>query len=105
MFAENIETLDFGAEPELSRNYINEFVAEVTRNSIQELLPIGSIKTDTNAILANAASFKGNWVSTFDRENTQSKIFYEHGRLPVYIEMMKQKGNFNYGTELSFVLL
>lgn len=101
MLGENIETMDFGAEPEESRNEINRFVERITKNNIKNLLPVGSIKTDTNAVLANAASFKGDWALKFDRENTKKKIFYEHGRLPVYVEMMKQKGNFNYGTAIS----
>lgn len=102
MLGENIETMDFGAEPEQSRAQINQFVERVTRNNIKNLLPAGSIKTDTNAILANAASFKGDWALKFDKENTKKTIFYEHGRLPVYVEMMKQKGNYNYGTALRF---
>lgn len=104
MLGENVEALDFGAEPEQSRDYINQFVERITKNNIRNLLPVGSIKTDTNAILANAASFKGDWATKFDKENTKKKIFYEHGRLPVYVEMMKQKGNFNYGTEKSYTL-
>lgn len=94
-----MEVMDFGAEPEQSRHRINEFVQRITKNNIKDLLPVGSIKTDTNAILTNAASFKGDWAAKFDKENTKKKLFYEHGRLPVYVEMMKQKGNFNYGTE------
>lgn len=104
MLSENIEALDFGAEPEQSRIYINEFVERVTKNNIKNLMPVGSIKTDTNAVLANAASFKGDWALKFDKENTKKKIFYEHGRLPVYVEMMTQKGNFNHGTENGYML-
>lgn len=97
MLNENFETIDFITEPEQSRYQINRFVQRVTKNNIKELLPIGSIKTDTNAVLVNAASFKGDWAFKFDKENTKKKIFYEHGTLPVYVEMMKQKGNFKYG--------
>lgn len=103
MLGDDIEAMDFGAEPEQSRNYINQFVERITKDNIKNLLPAGSIKTDTNAVLANAASFKGGWSLKFDKENTKKKIFYEHGRLPVYVEMMKQKGNFNYGTENSYI--
>lgn len=97
MFNENIDVLDFESEPELCRVRINELVEDVTKNNIQELLPAGSIRTDTNIVLLNAASFKGTWAAKFDKGNTKKKIFYQHGQLPVYVEMMKQKGNFNYG--------
>lgn len=98
MFSENIEKLDFATEPDQCRNQINSFVEEVTKNNIKDLLPPGSISTDTKVVLANAAYFKGHWTSKFDKEETQKKIFYEHSRMPVYVDMMKQKGSFNYGT-------
>lgn len=101
MFDDNIEVLDFAAEPEKCRSQINTFVEEVTKNNIKDFLPQGSINTDTNVILANAAYFKGNWLSKFDKEETQKKIFYEHSRMPVYVDMMKQRGNFNYGIEFA----
>lgn len=97
MFSDNIDALDFAAEPEQCRSQINSFVEEVTKNNIKDLLPPGAISTDTNVVLANAAYFKGNWASKFDKEDTQKKIFYEHSRMPVYVDMMKQKGYFNYG--------
>lgn len=99
MFKANIEALDFATEPEQCRSQINTFVEEVTKNNIKDLLPPGSISTATNLVLANAAYFKGNWASKFDAEETQKKIFYEHGRMPVYVDMMKQRGHFNYGMD------
>lgn len=100
MFDESIDVLDFESEPELCRIRINEFIENITKNNIRDLLPAGSIKTDTNMVLANAASFKGIWMTKFDKGNTKKKIFYQHGQLPVYVEMMKQKGNFNYGMHM-----
>lgn len=97
MFNESIEVLNFASEPEEARNQINQFVEEVTKDNIKDLLPPGSISHDTNVVLANAAYFKGNWASKFDKEDTQKKIFYEHSRMPVYVDMMRQRGNFNYG--------
>lgn len=97
MFDENIEELDFAVEPEKCRNQINRFVEKVTQNHIKDLLPSGSINRDTKVVLANAAFFKGNWHSKFDKKATQKKIFYEHSRAPVLVDMMKQRGYFNYG--------
>lgn len=97
MFKTNIEVMDFSAEPEECRNKINGFVEEVTKSYIKDLIPSGSITPETNVVLANAAFFKGNWASKFDKEDTQKKIFYEHSRMPVYVDMMRQRGYFNYG--------
>lgn len=89
--------MDFATQPDECRSRINGFVEEVTKNNIKELLPPGSISTDTKVVLANAAYFKGQWSSKFDKEDTQKKIFYEHSRMPVYVDMMRQRGSFNYG--------
>lgn len=97
MFNENIEIIDFAAEPEQGLAHINQFVAEATKDNIKNLLAPGSITSNTNVVLANAAFFKGNWASKFDKEDTQKKIFYEHSRMPVYVDMMRQRGYFNYG--------
>lgn len=97
MFNDNIETMDFASDPDQYRTQINEFVEQVTKNNIKDLLPPGAISTDTNVVLANAAYFKGMWASKFDKEDTEKKIFYEHSRMPVYVDMMRQRGYFNYG--------
>lgn len=97
MFSANIEKMDFATQPDQCRNQINGFVEEVTKNNIRDLLPPGSISTDTKVVLANAAYFKGLWASKFDKEDTQKKIFYEHSRMPVYVDVMRQRGSFNYG--------
>lgn len=97
MFNASIELLDFASQPEEARSQINKFVEDATKDNIKDLIPPGSIGTDTNVVLANAAFFKGNWASKFDKEDTEKKIFYEHSRMPVYVDMMRQRGNFNYG--------
>lgn len=97
MFSNNIEKMDFATQPDECRGRINGFVEEVTKNNIRDLLPPGSIGTDTKVVLANAAYFKGQWSSKFDKEDTEKKIFYEHSRMPVYVDMMRQRGSFNYG--------
>lgn len=97
LFSENVETLDFVKDPEASRAKINDFVNDVTRGNIKDLLVPGSISEQTKLVLANAAYFKGQWSSKFDAEDTKPRIFYDFGRIPVYVDMMKQRGYFNYG--------
>lgn len=97
LFAENIETLDFVNETEPSRKKINDFVSDVTRGNIQDILVPGSITESTKLVLANAAYFKGQWASKFSPENTKPRIFYDFGKTPVYVDMMHQRGYFNYG--------
>ena len=57
-YGAGIETLDFQGEPDASRVIINDFVQDFTRDKIKDLLPQGSIKRDTVAVLTNALYFK-----------------------------------------------
>lgn len=97
LFSENIESLDFQTDPESSRGTINKFVSDVTRGNINDLLVPGAITDETKLVMANAAYFKGQWSSKFDPEETKPRIFYDFGPIPVYVDMMKQRGYFNYG--------
>lgn len=97
MFTENVEVMNFAQNPDECLNFINGFIEEATQNNIKNLLPPGSIGTDTKMVLANAAFFKGQWASKFDKEDTKKEIFYDHGRNTVFVDMMKQTGHFNYG--------
>lgn len=92
LFSENIESLDFQTDPESSRGIINKFVSDVTRGNINDLLVPGAITDETKLVMANAAYFKGQWSSKFDPEETKPRIFYDFGPIPVYVDMMKQRG-------------
>lgn len=67
--------LDFGADPEGSRTQINDWVEQVTRDRIQDLLPAGSITSATRLVLTNAVYFKGSWVTPFEPANTREEPF------------------------------
>lgn len=96
-FEDNIETLDFFGDSEGSRTKINDFISNVTEGHVKDVLIPGSISQETKLVLANAAFFKGQWGSKFDPEKTSMKIFYDFGKIPVYVEMMEQQGYFNFG--------
>src|SRR5208283_1362788 len=55
--------LDFKANPESARSEINKWVAQQTRDKIQDLMTKGSIDKLTRFVLANAIYFKGKWNS------------------------------------------
>lgn len=95
-FADILGVLDFADDPEGSREHINLFVEEVTKNHIRDLLQPGDITPYTTFVLANAAYFHGEWMSKFDVANTTSKEFVGTQRT-ASVDMMKQKGRFNYG--------
>lgn len=68
--------LDFISDPEGSRTTINGWVADRTRNRIQDLIPEGMIGGETMLVLTNALYFKGSWESPFEPYQTGDDYFY-----------------------------
>ena len=95
-FNDSMEMLNF-APSEAPHVHINKFVEETTKDRIKDFLSSDSIEPETLIILVNAVFFQGFWESEFDKSNTHKSIFYEHGRMPVSVNMMTQTGYFNYG--------
>lgn len=67
--------LDFAAEPEPSREIINDWVEAQTNNRILDLLPPGSITAYAKLVLVNAIYFKASWQFPFEPEDTTSDAF------------------------------
>jgi serpin B len=62
---------DYATDPEHARREINDWVAEHTREHIPELLPEGSITSDTRLTLTNALWFKAPWPKDLDEVGRQ----------------------------------
>lgn len=90
-----MQEVDF-SEPEVRRKEINDWVKDITKGNILDLIPQNSIFPDTTAVLVNAAYFKGFWDTKFDKEQTQVKTF--NGATPADVKMMAIKDRFNYGS-------
>ena len=73
---------------------INDWVANKTKNQIQNLFPKESLKPNTAMILINALYFKGKWDKKFDREYTQETKFVVNKDESFNVEMMSQKDEF-----------
>ncbi len=56
---------DFGAAPAPARETINRWVAGTTSDRIRNLMPEGSITTDTRMVLVNALYLTGQWRPNF----------------------------------------
>lgn len=96
LFEDDIQPLDFVADPEAARQNINNWVEIQTKRQIQDLIPQDKITPNTELVLANAAYFKGLWQSQFLPEHTHKEVFYvSHSKLAL-VDMMKQKGTFNH---------
>lgn len=65
----------FGDDPDGERERINDWVADVTEDRIDELLAPGSITPQTVLVLTNAIYFMASWSQEFDPENTEEGTF------------------------------
>ncbi|CAG7871812.1 unnamed protein product, partial [Brassica rapa] len=55
---------------------VNSWVENHTNNLIKDLLPAGSVASDTAKIYANALYFKGAWKRPFEKYNTRDRDFH-----------------------------
>ncbi|CAK9833816.1 Serine protease inhibitor 88Ea [Anthophora retusa] len=96
LFSGQLEKTDFHTNPTAVRDRINNWVSNITKGHIRDLLPPGSIGEDTDLVLANAVYFKGLWRSRFDPANSKKDLFYTSGSQHSMVTFMRQKGNFNH---------
>lgn len=89
--------LDFTMNPEGSRQTINEWVTEKTRDRIRDLIPPGVITPLTRVVLTNAVYFKGSWLYEFDEGMTADGEFNTLDGDVVEVPMMHQVEEFAYG--------
>lgn len=97
LFEDELQTQDFQNAPDVSRRNINSWVEERTHNMIKDILPPGSIDSQTNLVLANAAYFKGLWENKFDAANTKLDVFHISPSNRTIVDMMNVQGSFNFG--------
>ena len=71
-----VVNLDFKADTEGSRQTINDWVEEQTREKIKDLIPAGALSALTRLVLTNAIYFKANWLQQFDEAQTTQQPFY-----------------------------
>ncbi len=67
--------LDFVKEAEKSRQTINSFIEEQTKDKIKDLIPKGYLDEMTRLVLTNAIYFKGIWEWEFDKTDTLERRF------------------------------
>ena len=116
------QTLNFKAGPEPARLFINQWVAEQTKDKIIDLLPPPPppiITEGTRLVLVNALYLKAPWAKGFVKQMTRNQPFKVHGTTPVSVPMMSKGEQMGYakregytavtlpylGGELQFLIL
>lgn len=90
-FAAPLGQLDFESAPEPSRQTINDWVADQTRERIKDLLPAGSITSLTRLVLTNAIYFKADWRDEFNKQLTRKQPFSCADGKQVTLPLMNQE--------------
>ncbi|NXC10079.1 ANT3 protein, partial [Orthonyx spaldingii] len=88
--------LNFKEKPELSRQIINEWVANKTEKRITEVIPEGGIDDLTVLVLVNSIYFKGHWKSQFPAPNTKLDTFHKANGETCKVPTMYQESKFHY---------
>lgn len=96
-FTEIIEPTDFSTNADRSRTMINEWVQNITKGHIKDILVEGSVTQATQVVLANAAYFKGKWAAQFSPEDTEKEQFHSSPLEIDYVDMMHIHGNYYHG--------
>ncbi|PTL76710.1 serpin family protein [Vitiosangium sp. GDMCC 1.1324] len=74
-YGAGVRVVDFENEADSIRQRINAWIAGTTNDRIQNLLPEGSVTSDTRLVLTNALYFKGAWAEPFEASMTRMAPF------------------------------
>jgi len=91
-----IEPVDFRGAAEPARQRINAWVAERTRDRIEDLIPDGALTSDTRMVLTNAIYFRADWRAQFQASDTHDQAFHAPGG-ERQVPTMHQTHRFAYG--------
>lgn len=95
-YGAEIVPLDFAGGTEESRQTINRWVEDKTRDKIKDLIAPGNLDPLVRLVLVNAIYFKGNWASQFKPEQTVPADFFVAPDATVSVPTMAQTHRFPY---------
>jgi serpin B len=95
-YGAGIHQADFVNNYEPVRKEINTWVADQTKDKIQNLLAEGTIKPVTRMVLVNAIYFKADWFSQFDANDTHDAPFHLLDGSTVNVPTMSQETDAPY---------
>lgn len=103
-YGAGMHLLDFINSPEPSRKEINSWVSDKTEEKINDLLPEGSINSETKMVLVNAIYFKADWLDAFDANDTYDRDFNLLDGSTVSVPMMGQRMFIPYAAQDGYAI-
>ena len=98
----SVRLADFQTGAEAARREINGWVAEQTKDKIQDILPPGSLDAATRLVLANAIYFKGVWANPFPEAGTSPQPFHLTASQQIDLPLMHHFDTAYYMENVSF---
>lgn len=92
----NIAQADFKTAADDARAQINHWVAQKTKDRIQEILPPRSLNEATRLVLANAIYFKGAWTKPYDKAGTSTQPFHLSASRQMDVPLMHHLDSVRY---------
>jgi serpin B len=101
-----LKQVNFADDPEKSRQEINHWVEEQTKDKIKELLKPLMVTKDTRLILTNAIYFKAAWLKPFNDKATKEEDFLiGEGKKIANVPLMHHSQECLYTESADFQLL
>lgn len=97
-----VKQADFKTGADAAREEINRWVAQKTKDKIQDILPPGSLNDMTRLVLANAIYFKGIWAKPYEKRATSSQHFHVSTTSDVDVPLMHHFDEVKYMEETGF---
>ena len=94
-YGAGVKRLDYAGAPDVARAQINAWVAQKTEDQIKNLLPQGSISTDTRMTLVNAVYMNAAWETPFDDKLSSDGSFVAASG-SVTVPFMKRSGKIRF---------
>jgi serpin B len=118
-FKAPFQPMDFVHDYSGATKTINDWVADQTKNRIQDLVPSGALNAETRLVLVNALYLKTPWQNPFSEAATKPLPFHVRGGDPAEVPTMNIQKNFGYtktngvtvvsvpykGNELQFLII
>lgn len=91
-----LNQVDFKTQPDAAIREINRWVAQKTKDRIQDILAPGSLDDSTRLALVNAIYFKGDWAKAFNKRSTYPQPFYLTKNKKVDVPLMYRTDKVRY---------
>lgn len=98
-YGAGLTLLDFRNEAEKSRQIINNWVEEKTKEKIKDLIPQGGVNAATVLVLTNAIYFKGEWKTKFEEKDTKPADFTISAKDKVKVPLMHIEEKFKHHSD------